>query len=227
MGFMVRCVRWVAGTLALCLCLLASAWAGGSVVVSGIFGDKALLAIDGGPAQVMRVGEQRAGVKLIAVQAGQILIETAGQRRSLALGSGNNGTPVPTSGSTASTTVREAVVYADARGHFIADGQVNGVGVQFVVDTGASVVTLPKSVAVRAGVVFDSTRRSGVATAGGIVPAWQAKLNAVQLGGITLHLVDAVIIDDASLPVSLLGMSFLNRTTMTNEAGRMTLKQRY
>jgi aspartyl protease family protein len=96
-----------------------------------------------------------------------------------------------------------------------------------VVDTGASLVTLPKSLASRAGVHLDQARQTRVATAGGAVNAWQVKLNNVAVGGIQLHMVDAVVLEDSHLPIALLGMSFLNRTNMNREGSTLTLVQRY
>jgi aspartyl protease family protein len=52
-------------------------------------------------------------------------------------------------------------------------------------------------------------------------------LNQVRLGDISLHLVEGVVVEGQGLPVSLLGMSFLNRTEMTRDGDRMVLTRRY
>jgi aspartyl protease family protein len=95
------------------------------------------------------------------------------------------------------------------------------------VDTGASVVALPRSVAESAGVQLDSGQRAMIHTANGKAPAWRVMLNSVQVGGIRQHLVEAVVVEDGQLPVNLLGMSFLNRTDMRRDGDIMTLVQRY
>jgi aspartyl protease family protein len=203
------------------LCLHGVAWAASSVTLSGILGDKALLSVSGGAPKVVRVGEAYRSVKLVEVANNQVVVEEDGRRRTIALGFSSAG------GSPARPQEKNAVLYSDGRGHFMAAGRVNGTEVSFVVDTGASVVTLPKSMARRAGVALEAAPSTLVATAGGVVKAWPVKLNQVTVGGISLHLVDGVVLEDSHLPVALLGMSFLNRTDMTREGQVMTLRQRY
>lgn len=190
------------------------------VTLVGISGDKAVLTIGGGAPKVLRVGEVHQSIRLIAVEGNQVVVEEDGQRRTLSMG-------FASSGSASANSARQVVLNADGRGHFIASGQVNQADVRFVVDTGASLVTLPKSLALRAGVALDNARRASVTTAGGVVPAWRVTLNRVRLDGITLHMVEAVVLEDVSLPMALLGMSFLNRTNMNREGDRLTLTQRY
>jgi aspartyl protease family protein len=189
------------------------------VNLSGILGDKALLSIAGSPPRVMQVGEVRQGVRLISVQGDQVVVEEHGRRRPISLGFASSAPSAP--------TANETVLYADGSGHFTATGKVNGTAVGFLVDTGASLVTLPRSVAVRAGVSLDNAAQAGVLTAGGVVTAWHVLLNTVSVGDIALHMVDAVVLDDTKLPVALLGMSFLNRTDMTRTGVMLTLTQRY
>ncbi|MEI9889504.1 MAG: TIGR02281 family clan AA aspartic protease [Caulobacteraceae bacterium] len=96
-------------------------------------------------------------------------------------------------------------------GHFWADGQVNGAPVRFLVDTGASAVSLTPRDARRLG--LDPTRLvydQRVATAAGMSPAARVKLSSVSVNGVRVANVDAVVID-RGLPASLLGMSYLGR----------------
>ena len=203
------------------LCLSWTAWAGSSITLSGILGDKALISVDGSAPKVMRIGQTHLSVTLREVGNNQVVVEEGGRRRTIQLGFSSVG------GAPSAQADRSVVLYPDGRGHFMASGRVNSADVRFVVDTGASVVTLPKSLATRAGVSLSQAQETRVATAGGVVKAWAVKLNKVTVGGITLHLVDGVVLDDAHLPFSLLGMSFLNRTDMNREGSSMTLKQRY
>lgn len=190
------------------------------VALSGILGDKALLSIAGAPPKVMRVGDVHLAVKLVSVHDNQVVVEEDGRRRTIVMGAAN-------SGALASDGQRKVVLNADGRGLFSASGQVNNKDVRFIVDTGASLVTLPRSMALRSGVSLDNAQRAGMSTAGGVVPAWKVKLNKVSVGEITVHMVDAAILDDANLPYALLGMSFLSRTNMNREGEQLTLIQRY
>jgi len=205
------------------LCLLAfSPWgyAASRVTVSGVLGEKALIAIGAGPAKVMAVGDTLQGIRLLAVQGQQVVIEESGQRRTLQVGFGF--TPAG-----AAEAVAVAMITADGRGQFIAAGEVNGKPVRFLVDTGASVVTLPRSVAVGAGVALADAKPVVVSTANGRARASKVLLNTVRIGSVSANMVEALIIDDAQLPVALLGMSFLKRTNMKQEGDRLTLSQRY
>jgi aspartyl protease family protein len=56
--------------------------------------------------------------------------------------------------------------------------------------------------------------------------AYRFKLDTVRVGGVAVQNVDAVITEGDSLPVALLGMSFLNRTDMKREGTTLTLTQR-
>ena len=109
-----------------------------------------------------------------------------------------------------------------ADGHFWADGQVNGAPVHFLVDTGASNVSLTPQDAQRLGLqpaelVYNQTVR----TAAGDSLAARVRLNSVSIDGVRLSNVDAVVIG-RGLPASLLGMSYLGRLSQF-EATRTVL----
>jgi clan AA aspartic protease (TIGR02281 family) len=105
----------------------------------------------------------------------------------------------------------EYVVDAGAHGHFVIDAVVNGVPISFLIDTGASEVILTPDDAVALGFAphrLDFSRR--FRTANGIVRAAPVKLREVRIGQFSLYEVDAAV-NEASIGISLLGMSFLER----------------
>jgi aspartyl protease family protein len=108
----------------------------------------------------------------------------------------------------------------------MAQGQINGGTVRMLVDTGATMVALPASEALRLGVSYKSGRSGYVNTANGTVAAYIVKLDTVKVGDIELHQVDAVV-QEQGLPIILLGMSFLNRTEMRREGEQMILSKRF
>jgi aspartyl protease family protein len=116
---------------------------------------------------------------------------------------------------------------ADSRGHFVTTGNVNGMPLRFLVDTGASVIALSVDDAKRAGVNYLAGSRGQVQTANGIATVYLVKLDAVKVGEILLNNVDAAVIDGNKLPIALLGMSFLNRMEMKRAGDTLTLIQRY
>lgn len=172
---------------------------------------------------MLRAGERYGEVRILEIRADGVLVEQGGRRSVVKLGSQVTArSPASAGGEGGRVTLT-----ADGKGHFTTVGLVNGTPVNFLVDTGASVVALPRSVAESAGVQLDSGQRAMIHTANGKAPAWRVMLNSVQVGGIRQHLVEAVVVEDGQLPVNLLGMSFLNRTDMRRDGDIMTLVQRY
>jgi aspartyl protease family protein len=160
-------------------------------------------------------------IKLISATSDEAVVEVAGQRRTLTLGQ-------RISMGDAGGGSQSATLTADARGHFFATATVNGISLRFLVDTGASVITLSAADALRAGVPYRNAAKGLLQTANGVVTAYRVKLDTVSLGRITLHNVDGVVIDsDMMGGVALLGLSFLNRTEMRRHGDTMTLTRRY
>jgi aspartyl protease family protein len=118
-------------------------------------------------------------------------------------------------------------ITADTLGHFTADGQVNGQLVRFVVDTGASLVSIPVSEAQRLSLDYQKGQKARMNTANGVTTGYLVKLDTVKVGGVTLRGVDAVVIEGTGFGSPLLGMSFLNRMNMKREGDIMTLTRRY
>jgi aspartyl protease family protein len=129
--------------------------------------------------------------------------------------------------STAAVSDRQSVTLsADTRGHFVIDGAVNGSPTRFLVDTGATMVTLPAADAQRLGIDYRKGARGLTKTAAGIVEVYRIRLDRVGLGGIEMTGVDAIVIEQG-LDIALLGMSFLNHVEMRRDGQTMTLIQRF
>lgn len=107
---------------------------------------------------------------------------------------------------------RRLVLAQDRQGHFRATAQVDGRPVKFVVDTGATVVALTEADAARLGIELnDKQFYARIRTANGTASAAPTRLSAINIGGITLRDVDAVVIRGRGLGENLLGNSFLSR----------------
>jgi aspartyl protease family protein len=118
----------------------------------------------------------------------------------------------------------ELVIPPGPEGHFFFQGEINGKEVFFVVDTGASAVVLPKSVADRIG--LSGGDKTGVAhTAAGPVTVSRATIDSLVLGPIRLAKVDAAINPSDPSGLVLLGMSALRQVQMTQEGGQLILRQ--
>src|SRR4051812_16311632 len=100
----------------------------------------------------------------------------------------------------------------DARGHFQTDGRIDGQRVEFMVDTGASVVALNEKSAARFGLrPSRSDYKATVNTANGIIKAAPTRIAMIDLGGVIVRDVDAMVLPDEALSENLLGLSFLSK----------------
>jgi aspartyl protease family protein len=216
-------VRRIHRTAAFIAVLLTSATAAAAptdITVSGLFTNKAVVQIDGGPLQTVSVGQKTPqGVVLVSVDRESATFEIDGKRMTLGLGRARMATTTP--------VAESATLTADVRGHFAADGLVNGMPVRFFVDTGASLVSLPASEASRLSIDYRKGQKALMGTANGTTTGYLVKLDTVKVGSVTLHGVDAVVMDGGGLGSPLLGMSFLNRMDMKREGDIMTLTRRY
>jgi aspartyl protease family protein len=191
------------------------------VEVVGLFAGKAVVRIDNGAPRTLAVGQASPeGVRLLRADSNEAEFEVAGKRQVLGLGRGRFGG--------ASTAQNPSVtLYADGRGHFLADGTINGVAARFLVDTGATSVAMNSRDAKRFGLDYRKGQRLAASTANGVVEVYSVKLDRVQIGGIALTSVDAVVREGDSPPIVLIGMSVLNRLEMKRDGGLMTLIKRY
>jgi len=127
----------------------------------------------------------------------------------------------------ADARARTVVVARDGRGHFDVEGRVNGRRIGFVVDTGASVIALTAHDAARLGI--HPSRNAFIAevkTANGTVRAAPAKLDVVEIGGLELRDVSALVLPDEALSDNLLGLSFLSRLHRFEYSdGKLVLEQ--
>jgi aspartyl protease family protein len=122
---------------------------------------------------------------------------------------------------------RTVVIQRDARGHFAIEGAIDGRRVGFMVDTGASVIALTERDAGRLG--YHPAPRDYVAqvrTANGTVRAAPVKLDMVEVGGVMVRDVDAIVMADKALSENLLGLSFLSRLhRFEYREGRLVLEE--
>ena len=195
-----------------------SAWAA-DVALVGLLPGKALVVVDGGKRQTVAAGQTTPeGVKLVGIESGAALFEIDGKPRRIRIGQSVV--------STAAAARPSAVLTADARGHFLTQGSINGSSVRFLVDTGATLISLGASDARRARIDAAKGEPGMTMTAHGPARVWRVKLDNVRLGGISLSGVDAAV-HEQDMPVVLLGMSFLNRMEIQRDGASMTLTKRY
>jgi aspartyl protease family protein len=128
---------------------------------------------------------------------------------------------------TAQAGSRSLSIPRDARGHFLTDGRIEGQRIEFMVDTGASVIALNEKSAARFGLrPTAADYRMTVSTANGTIKAAQVRLAMVDIGGLIVRDVDAMVLPDEALSENLLGLSFLSKLKRFEYAnGKMVLEQ--
>lgn len=190
------------------------------VSVVALFADKAMLAIDKGKPRTLRIGETVSGVTLVSADSESAVISIKGRKQRLKIGEGAYST------ATVRTDRATTTLIADRDGHFVVTGTINGASVRFLVDTGATMVSMDVNAARRAGVNYLAGTRGYSQTANGVTPVFKVKLDSVKVGDISLTNVDGLV-HESPLPVVLLGMSFLGQLQMRNEGDSLTLTKRY
>lgn len=199
--------------------LAATASHAQSVAMSGVMGSKALLIINGGAPKALSAHESHQGVRVLQVQGDSATIELQGQRQTLRIGAS------PISVGQSLPSARKVVLRADSRGHFRENGFINNKPMQYMVDTGASVIGIGQPDAERMGLDFKKGTAVTVRTANGNVQGWRLQLESVRVGDITVHSIDAVV-SPQPMPYVLLGNSFLSQLHMTRQGNEMVLERR-
>ena len=189
-----------------------------SVALAGILGGKALLVVDGSAPRSVAPGGSHMGVHVVSVGRDGVVLEVAGAQRAIQLGE----SPVSIGGSAAGQRI---VLKADARGHFINSGMINGRVMQYMVDTGATTVAIGRPDAQRMGLKFEQGQPVMMNTANGTAQGWRMRLESVRVGDVELRSVDAIVTAEA-MPYVLLGNSFLREFHMNRSGDEMVLQRR-
>jgi aspartyl protease family protein len=118
----------------------------------------------------------------------------------------------------------KAIVFAGRDGAFSADVLINGSAIRMLVDTGATVVVLRHEDAKALGIQLkpsDFSRK--MQTANGTIMAAEVVLRDVVVGGIIERNIEALVVPEKLLSVSLLGRSFTARVKIEAAGDRMLL----
>ena len=123
--------------------------------------------------------------------------------------------------------IRSVSIPRDGRGHFQTEARIDGQRLGFMIDTGASLIALNESSAARIGVrPRPGDYDAQVSTANGTVRAARTRIAMVEVGGLIVRDVDAMVLPDTALSENLLGLSFLSKLKRFEYAGgRMLLEQ--
>jgi aspartyl protease family protein len=168
-------------------------------------------------------------VAAVLVGAGSWMAQTASKMTATPAGatSGTSTTASARVESPPPASSRTLSIPRDARGHFQTEGRIDGQRISFMVDTGASVVALNEKSAARFGLrPSRGDYNATVSTANGTIRAARTRLAMVELGGLVVRDVDAMVLPDEALSENLLGLSFLSKLKRFEYAGgKMLLEQ--
>jgi len=196
----------------------ALSWAAAPVEVVGLFKDRAVIRL-AGEEKLLRVGETSpAGVTLLAADANGATVRYRDEEYTLSLSN-------RIAGGFQEVAKPVVSISADQLGQYRIRGAINNNYVNFLVDTGASVVALSSATADRIGLSYKDGQKGTVATAQGMADSYFVTLAEVNIAGITAYNVQAAVIIGQYPLETLLGMSFLRSVGLQENAGVMTLTQ--
>jgi aspartyl protease family protein len=192
------------------------------VQVVGLFPGAAVVTVDG-QRQLLKVGQSGpGGITLVSADARGAVLRVDGVERPFGLSREYSAAGY------AEPQRQQLSIARGMGGHYWVAGSINGQGVQFLVDTGASSVAMNEAQASRLGLDYKTRGQPmQVNTAGGTVPAWRMRLDRVKVGSIELLGVEAAIVAGGSPTDVLLGMSFLNRVGWREEQGVLRLEAKH
>lgn len=115
----------------------------------------------------------------------------------------------------------EIVIPRSRDGHFYVAGSIGGKPVSFMVDTGASLVAVSRTVA--AGIGLPGGNATTVTTAGGRIAAEEVAGQRIVIGGIVINEARVLVLPGAA-PEALLGQNVLRHMEVSQSAERMILR---
>jgi len=118
---------------------------------------------------------------------------------------------------------KEIVLQRNAYGHYVTSGTINDYEVVFLLDTGATEIAVPESLANDIGLI--KKQRIVVKTANGNARAYRTRIDSVGVGDIKLYDLNATILTNMPGKEILLGMNFLKHLEITQKGKTLTIKQ--
>jgi len=185
------------------------------ITILGLFRDRVVIEIDG-RRHTLSAGEATVdGVRLISADSDNAVLEIDGVKRTFGLGE-------HISAAFNAAESRHVITIApDDQGMYYVNGSINGFQVRFIVDTGATLISMNRQHARRIGLQYRlEGRRSTSSTAAGIAPIYIVTLDRVRVGDLELRNIEAAVHDSDFPRTILLGNSFLSKVSIKRE-GRL------
>ena len=190
------------------------------IVVKGLFAGRAVLEINGKSHMLKEGNTSPEGVTLLRATSKFAQVEHRGKiarlylNRQVGATYGNN-------------SLAEVSIPRTPNGHFVTSGRINNRWVEFMVDTGATNVTLNSFTADQLGIRYEDAPTILVETAQGNTQAYEVVLSSVAVGDLLLTNVSAFVIGGRFPQTILLGNTFLSRVNLRVESAAMILQAKY
>ena len=190
-----------------------------NVKVIALFSGKAMLQVNG-KQKIVSQGETFEGVLLKSATGRGAVVVIDGQETKMNLNQAVGGGYKKPERS-------KVTIYPDNWGMYSIKGKINGQAVNFLVDTGATFVTINGDLANSLGIEYLQGSPTKIQTASALESAWLVRLDSVSIGGLLVRNVDAVVIPSNPFPEVLLGNSFLQHTSMHRAGNALEIKKRF
>lgn len=115
------------------------------------------------------------------------------------------------------------ILTADRQGHYRVKGRINQISVDFLVDTGATMVAISKSLADKMNLV--GRYPISMNTAAGTVEGYLTRIDSLSFGDFQFTNVKAVIMQQNSSDVVLLGMNVLSEFKIYQDNNQLILER--
>ena len=118
---------------------------------------------------------------------------------------------------------RQIVLTRNKHGHYVFDGEINNQAVTLLVDTGATITSIPAHL--RDQLQLEIGAAFPVSTANGTTIAYRTRLKELKMGNIVLKDVKASL--NPKLPDILLGMNVLKHLELIQRGDELIIRQYY
>ena len=190
-----------------------------NVKVIALFSGKAMLQVNG-KQKIVNQGETFEGVLLKSASGRGAVVVIDGKETSLNLNQS-------IAGNFKKPERANLRIYPDNVGMYTVEGKINKQATRFLVDTGATFVTMSGNKARALGIDYQRGQSAQAQTASAVVQAWQINLDTVSIGGILVRDVDAIVIPGDQPFEVLLGNSFLKHTSLHRAGQVLEIKKRF
>jgi aspartyl protease family protein len=199
------------------LSLVLQGRAASSVEVEALLGKTAVLLIDG-ERHTLRVGQSVAGVTLVSTQPASATLDIDGETQAIGL-SQRVGTKFE------ETQDKVVTIPRDERLQYLTTATINGRSALVMVDTGANLVAISSAQARAMNIDYGIGEPTQVETASGVSDAYAITLQSVNVGGIQVDHVPAMVVEGAYPATVLLGMSYLQHVKLQEHNGVLSLSR--